>query len=50
MQYKCKFLAFRGVFCPSAFVGAMDANVDGEGPSNMNNDEENTHADDIDEL
>jgi hypothetical protein len=21
MQYKCKFLAFRGVFCPSAFVG-----------------------------
>ena len=28
----------------------MDANVNGEGPSNMNNDEENPHAEDIDEL
>ncbi len=28
----------------------MDANVFGEGPSHMNNEETNTHAENIDEL
>jgi hypothetical protein len=43
-------ICFTGFGSLDAFWLAMDANVNGEGPSNMNNDEENPHAEDIDDL
>jgi hypothetical protein len=42
-------ICFTGFGDPGAYWLAMDANVNGEGPTNMNNDEENPHAEDIDE-
>jgi hypothetical protein len=43
-------ICFTDFASSGAYWLAMDANVDGAGPSNMNNEGDNTHAEDIDEL
>jgi hypothetical protein len=43
-------ICFTGFGSPGAFWLAMDENIHGEGPSNMNNEEDNPHEESIDDL